>query len=157
MKKSYQLFGFAAIAALLLPGCSKDATDDVVPPGQETIHMIVVPREKVEALSDDGTRTYWDEEFSDIKWCKDEKFAFCINGVGHWLTGMPQADGIHISLGKYDYPDLYEEGVPFLMAGVIPNEILGNRGEAPKNWNFGCRPSRITAMSPRSTVTAISW
>ncbi len=119
--------------------------------------MIVVPREKVEALSDDGTRTYWDEEFSDIKWCKDEKFAFCINGVGHWLTGMPQADGIHISLGKYDYPDLYEEGVPFLMAGVIPNEILGNRGEAPKNWNFGCRPSRITAMSPRSTVTAISW
>ena len=90
MKKSYQLFGFAAIAALLLPGCSKDATDDVVPPGQETIHMIVVPREKVEALSDDGTRTYWDEEFSDIKWCKDEKFAFCINGVGHWLTGMPR-------------------------------------------------------------------
>lgn len=132
MKKSYQLFGFAAIAALLLPGCSKDATDDVVTPGQETIHMIVVPREKVEALSDDGTRTYWDEEFSDIKWCKDEKFAFCINGVGHWLTGQPQADGIHIRLGKYDYPDLYEEGVPFLMAGVIPNEVLGNRNEAPK-------------------------
>ncbi len=132
MKKSYQLFGFAAIAALLLPGCSKDATDDVIKPETEKFTLIITPEEKVEALSDDGTRTYWDEEFSDIKWCKDEKFAFCINGVGHWLTGQPQADGIHIRLGKYDYPDLYEEGVPFLMAGVIPNEVLGNRNEAPK-------------------------
>ena len=133
MKQNYKLFGFAAMAALLLSGCSKDVTDDVVKPEEETFTLIVVPNEKIEALTEDGTRTYWDEEFGNVKWCeKDEKFAFCINNIGHWLTGSPLADGIHITLGKYDYPDLYEEGVPFLLAGVIPNDALGNRDNAPK-------------------------
>lgn len=140
MRKNYKLFGFAAVAALSLAGCSKDATDDVAAPEREMVYLEIIPNKTIEALAVDGTtRTYMEKDpetgLETVKWCKDEKFAFCINGVGHWMTGTPKEDG-GIVCGMYDYPEQYEEGVPFLLTGAIPNEALGNRSEAPKKVEF---------------------
>ena len=136
MKQNYKLFGFAAMAALLLSGCSKDVTDDVVKPEEGTFTLVIIPDEKIEAFANEDTRTYWDEETENVKWSGKEYMYILMKKNQYQLA--PNNNGqFSFNYNREAVGDeLFQANVPVVLTGIVPERYpdkinITNRQEAP--------------------------
>ena len=141
MKQNYKLFGFAAMAALLFSGCTKDTTEDIEAPESKTCTLVIIPDAQIGAFSDDGTgtRTYWDESTENVKWVGNEYMYILMKKNQYQL--VPNGNGQF----SYNYnkgavgDELFQANVPVLLTGIVPEEYrsgfvyrnITDRSQAP--------------------------